>query len=374
MKLSAWEPDLRSLVTRIDNQEIDLQPDFQRLEVWTTAKKKRLIDTVLREWSIPPVHLVVLTDGRMVVLDGQQRLASIRDFLHNRFQIDGRIAPHDYTIAALHGQFYSELDQPTRRLIDNYTIRAFRITEYSPEEPNELFYRLNQPTALTAGEQRNALFGAARDQLKELVTIFEEHGNSRETIGFSNSRMSYDDVIAKLLYFCEIGTIGIKSSEGVISDRFKTPTAFGFETYDKCRNSVVQFSNARKFFGSQKFNKATLLSWLLFYARFNSIRHPEFLHEFSSLSGRERSRYRPNELKYIFDDRASLRVSDVSSVVTRDFCLWAAYTCFDFGDTPEKIKTNIIGDVFEAADSMREEPLAAVIADRLDVEAWGATL
>jgi Protein of unknown function DUF262 len=168
MKLSPWEPDLRTIVDRIDSDDIDLQPDFQRQEVWSTSKKKRLIDTILRGWSIPPIHLVVKADNRMEVLDGQQRLATIRDFLHNIFSIDGRITPPDAKITSLHGQFYKSLDASVRRIVDQYSLRCFRITDYLPEEPSELFYRLNQPTMLTAGEQRNALYGPAREQLKHL--------------------------------------------------------------------------------------------------------------------------------------------------------------------------------------------------------------
>ena len=54
MKLTPSEPDIRTIVERIDRGDIDLQPDFQRQEVWSTSKKKRLIDTILRGWSIPP--------------------------------------------------------------------------------------------------------------------------------------------------------------------------------------------------------------------------------------------------------------------------------------------------------------------------------
>lgn len=45
MKLNSWEPDLKTIVDRIDNMDIDLQPDFQRQEVWSPTKKKRLCVT-----------------------------------------------------------------------------------------------------------------------------------------------------------------------------------------------------------------------------------------------------------------------------------------------------------------------------------------
>jgi hypothetical protein len=173
MKLTPWEPDLKTVVDRIDSGDIDLQPDFQRQEIWSPAKKRRLIDTIMRGWSIPPVFLVVTKDGRMEVLDGQQRLAAVRDFFHNEFSIDGKITPADQRIESLDGRYYRRLDAVDKRLIDQYTLRCFRITDYLPDEPSELFYRLNQPSMLTAGEQRNAFYGPAREQLKTLVQTFE---------------------------------------------------------------------------------------------------------------------------------------------------------------------------------------------------------
>jgi Protein of unknown function DUF262 len=185
---------------------------FQRQEIWSLIKKRRLIDTILRGWSIPPIFLVVVNDGKMEVLDGQQRLAAIRDFADNVFSIDGDITPEDPDIIALDGKLYSRLGPPERRLIDNHTLRCFRITDYLPDEPSELFYRLNQPSMLTAGEQRNAFYGPAREQLKKLVQLFEAGGNDKETIGFSNVRLAYDDIIARLLFFLDSGGFSHKGT------------------------------------------------------------------------------------------------------------------------------------------------------------------
>ena len=64
-----------------------------------------------------------------------------------------------------------------------------------PEEPGELFYRLNQLTNLTAAEQRNAFFGPVRKQIKDLVQLIKTRPDFERRIGFSNARMSYDDVL-----------------------------------------------------------------------------------------------------------------------------------------------------------------------------------
>jgi hypothetical protein len=305
MKLSPWDPDIRSLVNRVDADDVDLQPDFQRQEVWPIAKKKRLIDTVLREWSIPPVHFVVTVDNRLEVLDGQQRLAAIRDFLHDKFSIDANISPADESLKRLHGLFYSQLDPATKRKIDNYPLRGFRISEYEPEEPNELFYRLNQPTSLTAGEQRNALFGPAREQLKKLVSIFQSHDNTKETIGFSNARMAYDDIFAKLLFFLEKRSFSVRASEVLISERFKTREGFDSAVIRDAEKSITFFSQSRASAGGTRFNKASILSWLLFYSRFTARPNPYFLGEFTSEKLRRSNRALIFEIFSLFENRSS---------------------------------------------------------------------
>ena len=372
MKLSSWDPDIRSLVNRIDAEDVDLQPDFQRQEVWSLSKKRRLIDTILREWSIPPVHFVVTSDNRLEVLDGQQRLATVRDFLHDQFSIDARISPIDRSLSPLNGKFYSELDAPTKRRVDNYPIRSFRITEYEPDEPNELFYRLNQPTSLTAGEQRNALFGPAREQLKELVSRFQ-NDNSKENIGFSNARMAYDDIVAKFLFFLERGDFGVRASETLISERFKVREGFSNALIERAEGSIDLFTDNRKNAGPFRFNKASILSWFLFFARFRHYDYPYFMEEFLSYKTQRSKIPFLSDIFSLFENRASLRVSDVSSVVYRDFCLWYAFKLIG-GTLPPSISESAIEEIDETVRERDDSTLEYVLSQKLNVEAWGRTL
>jgi uncharacterized protein with ParB-like and HNH nuclease domain len=77
MKMTPSDPDIQTIYSRICSGDLDLQPNFQRGEVWPTQKKRKLIDSILRDWHVPPVHVVVSERGRQEVLDGQQRLAAI---------------------------------------------------------------------------------------------------------------------------------------------------------------------------------------------------------------------------------------------------------------------------------------------------------
>ena len=83
MKCQTTELEIETIVNRIKNDDMDLQPDFQRGEIWAQQKKKKLIDSILRGWRIPPIHVVLNSKSIDEVLDGQQRLAAIRDFFDN---------------------------------------------------------------------------------------------------------------------------------------------------------------------------------------------------------------------------------------------------------------------------------------------------
>ena len=266
MKCQTTELEIETVVNRIKNGDMDLQPDFQRGEIWTPQKKKKLIDSILRGWRIPPIHVVLNCQAIDEVLDGQQRLAAIRDFNDNIICVDGSIEPFDSSIAVLDGLFYRDLPKEWQRKFRQYSINIVRLTEYKPEEPAELFYRLNQPSALTSAEQRNAYIGVTRDQVKSLSNKFISLGGTKELLGFSNSRLAYDEIISKFCYSVELGTLKKKITSTDISEQYRKGKAFSDECIEIVEDTIVKFLSsvcARRDYRFS-FNKATMYSWLVF--------------------------------------------------------------------------------------------------------------
>jgi hypothetical protein len=341
MRLLASDPDTQTLVNRIESGVINLQPDFQRGEVWGLQKKKRLVDSILRDWHVPPIHVILIDETReLEVLDGQQRLVAIRDFVRGEFAVDGFMEPKSSSMQVLDGLKYCELPQTAKRIFDQFAIRMFTIVDYEASEPGELFYRLNQPTNLTAAEQRNAYFGTARKQIKELVKELIDSGIDKEIIGFSNSRMAYNDVLSKFCFSLDCGTLNTKITASTITAKYRDGSAFSEKTYDTARKTLKIFIKAIKSQNEQfvKLNKATFFSWLCFISSLvlnknyineeivgNFILDFEFLRNsyYDDLDSKV-----PNDQKFVYDlidvfnDRASSRVADVSSVKIRDFIIW----------------------------------------------------
>lgn len=329
MRLIPSDPDVETILSRIRNDDIDLQPNFQRGEVWSVSKKQKLIDSILRNWHVPPIHVIEDTKtGKSEVLDGQQRLVTLRDFAAGVFSIDATIEPTVPEFRDLHKKRYAELGPEWKRKFHKFSIRMFSIVDYRPSEPSELFYRLNQPVALTSAEQRNAFFGRPREQVKTLVSEMERKGVDKKILGFSNSRMAYDDVIARFCFLLDKGRLNEKVSAQALADRYRTGEGFSNAVIDTAQRSLQLFVHRKEMIGGQfQLNKASLLSWLLFFARglhrsrpFHSEQVFAFLHKFE----RERTDS-ISDLSFllsIYNDRVTSRVSDVSSVVYRDLVLW----------------------------------------------------
>lgn len=267
MKCSISSLQLENVITRINNGSINLQPDFQRGEVWSVAKQKKLIDTILRRWTMPPIHVVPSKEEIDEVLDGQQRLVAIRDFCSGQFSIDGKIKPLDKEIEKLNNLKYDELPEDIKRRFLRYEISFVTLTDCLPSEPAELFDRLNQPMKLTSAEQRNAYMGSTRDQVKILVELFEKAGADRKSIGFSNSRLSYDEIISKFCYAIDTGTLKRKIQSNDITNRYRNNVEFTQSTIDVCEKVLLRFMNIVKSNTIDyrfSFNKASIFSWFVF--------------------------------------------------------------------------------------------------------------
>jgi hypothetical protein len=265
MRLDQSSVEIGTFLEKISRGEIDLQPDFQRGQVWPEHKKRRLIDTILRQWYVPAIHIVVNDElDKEEVLDGQQRLRSILEFFDDQLRIDGTILPDDPTIKSLHGLFYSQLPTDVKSRFKRFTITTVRLREYEPEEPRELFFRLNQLTALTSAEQRNALVGAPRNQIRDLASELEAQFRGID-IGFSNARLNYDDTLARLAIAIETGSLDEKLTAAHLEQRYRSGSAFSSNTCRAIQNSIATLAGAAKISGARiKLNRATLFSWLFF--------------------------------------------------------------------------------------------------------------
>lgn len=370
MECASKEVDLEVILNRIHQNELNLQPSFQRGEVWSLVKQKRLIDSILRGWKIPPIHVIETSCFKEEVLDGQQRLVAIKDFYNNKFSIDGKIMPTNPEILLLDSLTYDELPPQYQRKFKKFAITQITLTHHLPEEPAELFYRLNQPATLTSAEQRNAYMSPSRNQIKEMVQLFEVNNAKTETIGFSNSRLAYDEIVSKFAYILEIGTLKKKVTSSDMSNKYRQESPFEDTVINAVKTTIQRLMHAVNLNNNSvkiKFNKATLFSWFIYIHAnpkienqqlsdliyiFEGCRQTSKGHTNSKMAGRnnfleELKEKHPflDSMFLVFNQRASMGSTDALSIIYRDIIL-NIFNCLINQKTSELLKfvTNIYAD------------------------------
>jgi hypothetical protein len=164
------DPDVETLLGRIENKHLILRPDFQRTSVWTVKQKSRLIESLLLNLPIPPCFLAEDEDGSRVVVDGQQRLRSIDDFYHGRFALTDLQVLKD-----LNDKTWSTLPPKLDRKILQRVVRTLVISQHSnPGIRFEIFERLNTGgEPLTEQEIRNATMRGPFNKLLNSIATSE---------------------------------------------------------------------------------------------------------------------------------------------------------------------------------------------------------
>jgi hypothetical protein len=138
------------------NDQINLNPNFQRRDRWDQVKQSRFIESIIMNVPIPPVFLGEDQYGAYVVLDGRQRLTAINEFLKNTYQLKSLEIWQD-----LNGLRFSDLQKKkldraiTRRFVPAVVI----LKESSPQVKYDVFDRLNTGGVIAEPmEIRNAVF------------------------------------------------------------------------------------------------------------------------------------------------------------------------------------------------------------------------
>ncbi len=165
------EFEINDLWERSRSGTLVLRPDFQRTEVWSLSKKQKLIDSILRRFTIGLLYFrekeKQIKKGRyeliLECLDGQQRLRAIFDFMEDRFRINPNI-----TTELEQPKKFSELSENLKAKIRMTPIKAVVVRSDDDEMISEIFMRLQEGVPLRAAEKLNALRGDLRNQLVEL--------------------------------------------------------------------------------------------------------------------------------------------------------------------------------------------------------------
>jgi hypothetical protein len=196
IRVEAKPLTLDLLIRRIRLGELDLNPGFQRNEVWQPENQSRLIESILIRIPLPAFYFDATDDDTWVVVDGLQRLTALKKFVVDQdLGLTGLEFLHDYD-----GYKYDDLPRNLRRRIDETQITAYLIEQGTPPDVKfNIFKRINTGgLPLSPQEIRHALNQGPATVLLENLAGSQEF--TRATGGsVRNLRMEDRELVLRFL-------------------------------------------------------------------------------------------------------------------------------------------------------------------------------
>lgn len=192
--------------------QINLDPPYQRLSVWDRPKRQVFIDSIINGFDIPKLYFHDVGSSadtgpyRYAVIDGKQRLQALWDFLSNRLPLARDFEFFDDPKAIGSGLTYDELMAKAPRLRARFDDFDVPVTIVRTDDENfieDLFARLNIQVPLSAAERRNALGGPLPFMIRKLgISPF-----FKDSVRVRNDRLQHFDLAAKLLYLTRVDQV-----------------------------------------------------------------------------------------------------------------------------------------------------------------------
>lgn len=262
IKIETKTPSLDTLIKRIKGKSVQLNTEsyFQRKDdLWDKTKQSRLIESILIRFPLPAFFFDATDDNNWLVVDGLQRLSSIRNFVVDKSQ---PLTNMEF-LTHLNGKYWDELPENLQRLIEEAQVVIYKIMPGTPTDVKfNIFKRINTGgLVLEPQEIRHALF-----QGKPAIFIYEL-ARTKEFLKATESkiathRMLDRDFANRFLGFYLLGYENYGTKEyGLDLDSFMSKAMA--EIYSKNDNELgkikADFSRAmdlsRKIFGREAFRK-----------------------------------------------------------------------------------------------------------------------
>ena len=155
MKKANISWSVKQVVKMIRNGNIKFDNAVQRGYGWDKKRASLLVHSALSGYPIPPFYAIKGEDGKYDMLDGKQRMTSLKQFYDNEFAlvdvpgVDGEVGGVP-AILDINGMKYDELDDDVRDNLDSTMLTVYYFDDITEDEIAEMFFRLNNGKAVSS--------------------------------------------------------------------------------------------------------------------------------------------------------------------------------------------------------------------------------
>lgn len=265
VQISQRTINVYNLMERLDNEEIDLAPSFQRKgDLWSLEEQSRLIESLMLKIPIPAFYFNAADDDKWIVIDGLQRLSAFYNFLvgkkeegsykRKKEEFQGMQYLKDFN-----GCTFDALPRQYIRRIKETTLVAYNVEKGTPDEiVFNIFQRINTGgMILKPQEIRQALYQGKATLLIEKLAECDEFLEATQR-SVRNDRMQDREYITRFIAFTELDFK--KEYKGNIDEylikAMKLVNTYDEEDLERIERSFKRIMNyCTKVFGKYAFRK-----------------------------------------------------------------------------------------------------------------------
>jgi hypothetical protein len=174
------------------NNELDINPDYQRLFQWSEGARSRLIESLLLEMPVPPIYVIEEEEGRYLLIDGLQRISS---YLHLRGELEAtHLDPPVHRgeklefvdcdiVDELNGRTFDDLGTALQIRLKRAFVRVEVVRKGSdPRFKYHMFKRLNTGGQLLTPQQlRNCTIRLLDPKFNDFIVMLSQTASFRKT-------------------------------------------------------------------------------------------------------------------------------------------------------------------------------------------------
>ena len=249
-----------NIIEQLKYNDILLEPDFQRHpDLWSPRQQSRLIESLIIRIPLPTFYFDRLDDDKLIVVDGLQRLYTLKKFMALEKDDPDRLVLTELEyLKEYEGRKFEELPPIIQRRIKQQPLTAYIIRSGTPDKVRtSIFNRINTGgLTLEPAEIKNSVYrGQAANLLKELAHSNEFVKATRNKI--DPSRMLDCEFVNRFLAFY---LLGIKrylgNLEDYLNDVMIRLQKESEPTIEKCRKDFLKaMEYASGIFGNTAFRK-----------------------------------------------------------------------------------------------------------------------
>lgn len=265
VQISQRTINVYNLMERLDNEEIDLAPSFQRKgDLWSLEEQSRLIESLMLKIPIPAFYFNAADDDKWIVIDGLQRLSAFYNFLVGKKEEGSNKRKKEefqgmQYLKDFNGCTFDELPRQYIRRIKETTLVAYNVEKGTPDEiVFNIFQRINTGgMILKPQEIRQALYQGKATLLIEKLAECDEFLEATQR-AVRNDRMQDREYITRFIAFTELDFK--KEYKGNIDEylikAMKLVNTYDEEDLERIERSFKRIMNyCTKVFGKYAFRK-----------------------------------------------------------------------------------------------------------------------